>query len=157
MFSPFPEVCKKLSFSFTSAPVFAHRIAIVPNKSAPLRVVVWLCSFVAGQVFEPPLVPAGLSLNYRNQAMSGKNTDGGVLDDDDDEDSNDGSDSDGGDGDGGGGQGSGKDDKEYFQVPSNLSGARHFKGITKNRKTCEVEVIVKLPSRSAWVKNSHCR
>ena len=85
--------------------------------------------------------------------MSGKKTDGGVLDDDDDEEGiGDGSDSDGSGGvqdggSGGGPKGDGKDDKEYFQVPSNLSGARHFKGITKNKKTCEVEVTVRLPSR----------
>lgn len=84
--------------------------------------------------------------------MSGKNADGGVLDDDGDEDGDGSSDSDGGgDGkagdDGGSREDGGKDDKEYFQVPSNLSGARHFKGITKNKKTCEVEITVRLPSR----------
>eukprot|EP00903_Cladosiphon_okamuranus_P015157 g14015.t1 len=83
------------------------------------------------------------------KAMSGKKTDGGVLDDDDEDENGDvesGSDGDGGARDGGGGQDDGKGDKEYFQVPSNLSGARHFKGITKNKKTCEVEVTVRLPS-----------
>lgn len=88
------------------------------------------------------------SVNF-NQAMSGKKSDGGVLDDDDEDQRSDGDDDDDGgcDGGGGGRQESSKDDKEYFQVPSNLSGARHFKGITKNKKTCEVEVTVRLPSR----------
>lgn len=87
--------------------------------------------------------------------MSGKASDGGVLGDDDDDDQDVGDvKAEIGDGvthvgreedeedakDGGG------DDKEYFRVP-NLGGARHFKGITKNRKTGEVEVTIRLPSR----------
>lgn len=88
--------------------------------------------------------------------MSGKKSDGGVLgDDDEDDEDNDGptggSDNDG-DGDGGV-EDDGKDDEEYFQVPSNLSGARHFKGITKNKKTCEVEVTIRLPSRCVSVED----
>lgn len=77
--------------------------------------------------------------------MSDKEADGGVLGDDDDDD--DGED----EGMGGAGAVGGKDkdkddDKEYFNLP-NLSGARHFKGITKNKKTGEVEVTVRLSSR----------
>lgn len=38
-------------------------------------------------------------------------------------------------------------DDAYFAVPSNLSSAGQFKGITKNKKACEVEVTIRLPSR----------
>lgn len=90
--------------------------------------------------------------------MSGKKTAAGVLDDDDDSDdeNNDGrsSSSDNeGDATGGGGGGSAKDskgDKDYFRLPSNLStggSGQYFKGISKNKKTCEVEVTVRLPAR----------
>lgn len=92
--------------------------------------------------------------------MSGKDTEGGVLDDDDDEEDGDGytkeePDSNGDD-DGemmmdrrspSSGHGKEKDDKDYFQLPSSLSGARHFKGITKNKKAGEIEVTVRLPCR----------
>lgn len=77
--------------------------------------------------------------------MGGKKSDGGgVLDDDGDDQDDEDVVSDG-DGDGGGKDG--KDGKEYFAVPSNLSGKQHLKGITKNKKTGEVEVTVRLPSR----------
>lgn len=41
----------------------------------------------------------------------------------------------------------GRDDKDYFQLPSHLASSQRFKGIAKNKKTGEVEVTVKLPSR----------
>lgn len=40
-----------------------------------------------------------------------------------------------------------EDDKEYLNLPASLSGARHFKGITKNKKAGEVEITVRLPAR----------
>lgn len=42
-----------------------------------------------------------------------------------------------------------EDDKEYFNLPASLSSARHFKGITKNKKAGEVEITVRLPARWA--------
>lgn len=89
------------------------------------------------------LPPRDVPLKFvavRVQAMSGKEADGGVLGDDDDNVDDEGM---------GGGDGLGKeqgDDKDYFNLP-NLSGARHFKGITKNKKTGEVEVTIRLSSR----------
>lgn len=40
-----------------------------------------------------------------------------------------------------------KDEKDYFNVPPSVARSQRFKGIAKNRKTGEVEVTVKLPSR----------
>lgn len=91
--------------------------------------------------------------------MSGKRTDGGLLDEDEDDDGdgdNDGrspsSDSEGDEagGDSGGSAKDSKSDKDYFRLPSNLSSSgsgQYFKGISKNKKTCEVEVTVRLPAR----------
>lgn len=42
-----------------------------------------------------------------------------------------------------------EDDKDYFNLPASLSSARHFKGITKNKKAGEVEITVRLPARWA--------
>lgn len=49
----------------------------------------------------------------------------------------------------GGSEGRQEDDKEYFHLPASLSTARHFKGITKNKKNGEVEITVRLPARLA--------
>lgn len=48
-----------------------------------------------------------------------------------------------------GGRGGGRkeDETEYFNLPASLSTARHFKGITKNKKAGEVEITVRLPAR----------
>lgn len=87
--------------------------------------------------------------------MSGTDS-GGLLADDVDEmakpntstlsDEGEGEDSDSGAGGFKGGD-DGRDDKNYFNIPSHLANSQRFKGIAKNKKTGEVEVTVKLPSR----------
>lgn len=85
-----------------------------------------------------------------------RNDSGGLLGDDVDEVANlntstfsDGGGSENSDSGAGGFKGGddGRDDKDYFNVPSHLAKSQRFKGIAKNKKTGEVEVTVKLPSR----------
>ena len=102
------------------------------------------------------------------QALGGE-TAGGFLGDDDDDDDDD-DDGDGGvggggtapgrnDGDDGDEEGIGKGDKngsgtyvgqdtkDYFALPMSMTNSRLFKGVTKSKRSGEVEVTVKLPSK----------
>lgn len=88
--------------------------------------------------------------------MSDNVADGGVLDEDNEEDadhdSNEVVKEDGGtelhaDRNELGGPRNSKGEKGYFQLPSNVTSAQHFKGITKSKKAGEIEVTISLPCR----------
>ena len=111
----------------------------------------------------------GYGVLAMGQALGGE-TAGGFLGDDDDDDDDD-DDGDGGVGGGGtapgrngngddgdeegigkgdkNGSGTyvGQDTKDYFALPMSMTNSRLFKGVTKSKRSGEVEVTVKLPSK----------